>query len=99
MSCGAQIIATDYSGHTEYLNRANSYLLDVNGMQPAQDGKWFHGQGEWCTFDTNQLVETMRAVHDQKQTGRFSVSDDSLRDTVAKYSWVNTVREIEKALS
>lgn len=98
MACGAQIIATNYSGHTEFLNPLNSYLLDVNGIEMAQDGKWFHGQGQWATFDVDQLVEAMRAVHDQKQGDCFHVHPTVLADTVSKFSWDNTANCIEKAI-
>jgi len=95
MACGGRIIATDYSGHTEYLNKYNSLLLDVTGMVSANDGRWFHGEGEWADFSIDQLVEHMRTVH--KERSEWS-SSASTFDTVRKYSWENTVEKIERAL-
>ncbi len=97
MACGANIIATDYSGHTEFLTKDNALLLDVNGIEVANDGKWFNGQGQWATFDVDQLVEAMKTIHDQKQSGQL-LSEAELAVTVEKYSWGNTVKCIEEAL-
>ena len=47
MSCGKSTIATNYSGHTEFCNKENCYLVDLPEMETAEDGKWFRGQGEW----------------------------------------------------
>jgi glycosyltransferase involved in cell wall biosynthesis len=97
MACGIPSIVTNYSGHTEYLNETNSLLVEPNGMESARDGRWFHGNGEWCTFEIDELVAAMRAAHDYK----FSSSkkfEDGMAATVAKFSWSNTVKCIEEAL-
>jgi len=98
MACGARIIATDYSGHTEFLNKDNAFLLEATGMESAQDGKWFHGQGNWCTFDVDQLVEAMRSAHDQKQSSSYTVSDEILKKTVDKFTWTKSIEKIEQVL-
>lgn len=97
MACGAHIIATYYSGHTEFLTEENSYRLDVTGMELAKDGKWFHGQGEWCVFSVDQLAEHMKTVHDRKQSGKLGLNEAGI-ETAKKFSWRNSVSKIEKAL-
>ena len=91
MACGAHIIATDYAGHTEFLTDDNSFKLDVTGMESANDGKWFHGQGDWATFSTDQLVEQMRAVHGKKQDGTLGLNLAGI-ETAKTLSWDNTVK-------
>lgn len=97
MACGVPSIVTNYSGHTEYCNDTNSFLLQPNGMVSAQDGKWFHGQGEWCTFDIDKLVEAMQVAHDYKQSGSNSLTE-GMKTTVEKFTWANTVKKIEEVL-
>lgn len=97
MACGVNIIATNYSGHTEFVNEKNTRLLDVTGMELAKDGKWFHGQGEWCVFSVDQLVSHMRDVHDAKQSGKLSLNDAGI-ETAKNLSWTNTVKRIEEVL-
>jgi glycosyltransferase involved in cell wall biosynthesis len=96
MACGAQIIATNYSGHTEYLNESNSLLINPVGMETAQDGKWFRGQGEWCKFSVDDLVEAMRLAHKNKQVGVKGPDNQSLVD---KYSWQNSANKLLEAVS
>lgn len=105
MACGAGIIATNYSGHTEFLSKDNALLLEPNGMQPAVDGRWFHGQGEWCSFNIDELVALLRQAHELKQAdinNNISGGMDRMifgsLDTAKKFTWDNTVKEIEKAL-
>lgn len=94
MACGARIVATNYSGHTEFVNKDNALLIEPTGMESAQDGVWFHGQGNWSTFNVDDLVDAMRAAHDERQSG----TTVDTRSTVERFTWKNTVKSIEKAL-
>lgn len=98
MACGANIIATDYSGHTEFLNDDNSYLLRPNGMQIAKDGVWFHGHGEWCSYNIDELVALMRKVHENKQTGKLGDKSEAMRATVEKFTWNNSANKLLEAI-
>lgn len=98
MACGAQIIATNYSGHTEYLNNENAMLLETTGMESAKDGKWFHGQGEWCKFSVDQLVAMMRMVHEDKQKGALAYPNEAGQKTCKKFTWANSAKAMEAAL-
>jgi glycosyltransferase involved in cell wall biosynthesis len=97
MACGVPSIVTNYSGHTEYLNDTNSFLVEPNGMESAQDGRWFHGHGEWCTFDIDALVDAMRAAHDYKQSGSDKLTD-GINATVERFTWANSIKRIEEIL-
>lgn len=98
MACGTPCIATNYSGHTEFLDETNSMLIEPTGMEDAKDGIWFHGQGQWCSFDVEKLADAMRAAHDMKQSNKIDLNFPGLNPTVSKYTWKNTIKEIEKAL-
>lgn len=97
MACGAHIIATNYSGHTAYMNDKNASLLDVTGQELAQDGKWFNGQGSWATFDIEQLVEKLRNMHEAKQNGSLSINTAGI-ETAKMFTWENTTKKMASYL-
>lgn len=97
MACGVPSIVTNYSGHTEYCNDTNSLLVEPNGMESAQDGRWFHGQGEWCTFEIDALIEAMKTAHEYKQGGNTKL-DNGIKETVERFTWTKSVEKIEGVL-
>lgn len=77
MSCGTHVIATNYSGHTEFLNENNSKLVDINSLEPAVDGKWFFGEGNWAHIGKSQVdqaINHMRSIHKLCQQGELSIN-------------------------
>lgn len=100
MSCGKRIIATNYSGQTEYLNKDNSHLLEIDGMELAQDGKWFFGQGLWANLGydfIDSLVDAMIVEHKLKQANSNRINESSI-ETAKKYTWKHTAETIVSAL-
>lgn len=96
LACGKQVIATNYSAHTEFLTTDNSFLLSIENLEVAYDGIWFHNQGYWAeiTKDTIcQCINSMRLVHDQKQKGKLKINKSGL-DTAEEFSWTNTTKRI-----
>ena len=92
LSCGKHVITTNYSGHTEFVNKNNSKLIEIDSLEPAVDGIWFYGQGEWAKlgdYQLEQLVYYMKELHQQK----LNVNTAGI-ETAAKFSWENTVKEI-----
>jgi len=96
MSMNKPVIVTNYSAHTEYCNSENSYLVEINDVEPAVDNKWFHGEGNWAKMDTdqeNQIIEFMRKMYNNK------VYDNKPGlETAAKYSWNNTATIIKERI-
>jgi len=87
MSMGKQVIATDYSAHTEFCNENNCYLIPITDTEEAYDGVFFKGQhegGRWAALGNEQidcLVSHMRAVHDNKQENVAGIK------TAQKLTW------------
>ena len=48
MALNKPVILTNYSAHTQYSTKDNSYLVDVDSTEAANDGIWFKGQGNWA---------------------------------------------------
>lgn len=96
MAMNKPIIATNYSAHTEYCNDKNSYLVSVDETEPANDGKWFFGQGNWAKLGQNEFDQTvhyMKYVYNNRiETNEAGVS------TAKKYSWNHTADIINQTL-
>ncbi len=101
MAMGKHVIATDYSAHTEFCTHANSLLIHVDETEPAYDGKWFFGQGDWARLgfvQTERLIDHMRDVHRRKQEGRLGVNTAGV-ETMKGLTWENTAKRIVQELS
>ena len=100
LSCGLDVITTNYSAHTEYCNNDNSYLIDVTEKEPAYDGVWFNNQGNWGKIgdlQIEQMAEYMRDIHNKKQSGRLEINSNGI-ETAVKFSWENTAQKILEIL-
>src|SRR6056300_619140 len=97
MACGKHVIITNYSAHTEFCNTKNSYLIDIDELEPAYDGKWFNGKvGSWAKIGQDQIEQTinhMRTVHSLKQDGQLKVNEEGIK-TSKEFTWENTAKEI-----
>lgn len=97
MSMNKPVIVTDYSAHTEYCTKDNSYLVKVDAVEPANDGKWFKGFGNWAKLGESQIeqtIEYMRHVYNN----HINTNSQGLL-TAQKYSWNRTVNIINSTLN
>jgi glycosyltransferase involved in cell wall biosynthesis len=93
MSCGKHIITTNCTGHTEFCNKDNSMLVEVDQMESAVDGVFFFGQGDWFSMgdsQVDQLVEHMRDFHQNK---KGTINSKGV-DTADSLTWANTASKI-----
>lgn len=95
--CGKPVIATQYSGHTEFCNQENCMLVQIDQLETASDGVWFDGShGEWASLGSNQIEQTaefMRQVHRNKFINRYGHTI-----TRQKFTWLNSARCVIEAL-
>lgn len=64
MASGLPVIATSYSGHLDFCNESNSYLIEVQKLCDV-DTKFFpHIAGLWAEPDEQHLIYLMRRVVD-----------------------------------
>lgn len=86
MSCGLQVITTNYSGHTEFCTTENAYLLNFTDFEVAHDGVFFKNEiGRWGKFDTRMrdtLVDYMKEAYAQK--GKINEAGIA---TANKFTW------------
>jgi|LakMenE01Jun11ns_1017448.scaffolds.fasta_scaffold9959244_24 glycosyltransferase involved in cell wall biosynthesis len=96
MAMNKPVIVTDYSAHTQYCNKKNSYLVDIRETEPANDGKWFNGFGNWAKIGQNefeQIVSHMKYVYNNR-------IDSNLEGvlTANQHSWNNTANIIHSTM-
>lgn len=88
------VILTNYSAHTQYANSHNSFLIDINELEPAVDGKYFKGFGNWAKIGPKEIdngVELMKFVY------KYDVRDNlSGLTTATSLTWNNTAKIISQ---
>jgi len=96
MAMNKPVIATNYSAHTAYCNKDNSFLVDIEETEAAQDGIWFDGSGQWAKLGFNQMeqiIEHMKYVYTNNiRSNKAGV------DTAAVLTWANTAKIIYNEL-
>lgn len=94
MAMNKPIILTNYSGHTEYADHNNSFLINITTLETAHDGYFFNGNsGEWAKLDNNALDQTiahMRHVY----KNQIKTNPNGLK-TAQKFSWSKTAQHIK----
>ena len=96
MACGKHVIATDYSGHTEFCDDDNCMLIETDTLEEANDEKWFTGQGEWAHIGDKQIdliAAYMRDIHALKQGGHLEENAIGV-ETAKRFSWENSAKQI-----
>lgn len=96
MALGKHVIATDYSGHTEFVRPDNCRLIPIGDLELAEDGMAFRGQGNWAKLGSDQmdsLVAHLREVHRLKQAGELGRNEAGI-ETAQKFSWDNAARAL-----
>jgi glycosyltransferase involved in cell wall biosynthesis len=97
MAAGKHVIATNYSAHTEFCTQDNSALIPITNVEPAFDGKWFFGQGNWAKVGNREvaLLAHEMCMFAEMYKGEQNISGI---ETAKTFSWQNTAREIVKCL-
>jgi glycosyltransferase involved in cell wall biosynthesis len=97
LSMGKPLIVTNYSGHTQFCNNENSYLIEITEKESAFDGKAFVGQGNWAKIDKKQFDQTvdyMRYVY--KNNIKNNINGIN---TAKTFSWESSARIITRCIS
>lgn len=96
MAMNKPVIATKFSAHTEFCDKNNSFLVDIDCIEKAIDGKAFTGQGHWAKIGQNQIdqcIEYMRLLYN----GRIDNNLSGL-ETAKLLSWENSAEQIVRCM-
>lgn len=100
LACGKHIITSNYSGHTEFCNKENSLMFEINELEQAFDGLWNFGQGYWGKLgekQKQQIIDHMRSIHRKKQDGNLKENISGIQ-TSKEFSWDATADKIIDAI-
>lgn len=90
---GAPMIATNFGGHLDFLNKDNSFLID--GKMVKSDYHEQGGDSSWCEVDPKDLADLMRHVMDNHKE-RKEKADKLHHDMHLDWTWKSTAYKIIK---
>lgn len=96
MAMNKPVIATDYSAHTEYCTKDNSSLVSIENIEPAKDGVWFFGVGNWAKLGMNEMEQTVEHMRNMYKN-RVTTNEAGIK-TATEYSWKRTAQTIYKTI-
>lgn len=100
LALGKHVVITNYSAHTEFVNRDNAWLVEIDELEPARDGLWFDGFGNWAKLSERQQLQAishLQAIHKLKQSGRLA-SNLAGQKSMQRFSWLAFAQQIVQAI-
>ncbi len=87
MACGVPVIATNWSAHLAFLNTDNGYLIDIDGLVPADatEVPVYTGQ-RWANPSASHLSTLLRRVHHDRAEAR-AFGTRARQDMVTEWPW------------
>lgn len=70
MACGLPTITTNWSGHTEFCNNDNCYLINNYKLVDAPKQTYEHLIGQWAEPDIEELKHLMRYVYENREAAK-----------------------------
>ncbi len=92
MACGVPVIATNWSGPTEFLDATCGYLLPIRGLVPTGAASGPYADAQWAEPDSDALVELLRRVHRQRDEAR-ALGEEAAR-RARQWSWARSAQAI-----
>jgi len=104
-ACEIPVISSNYSGHTEFLNDSNSYLVDVDKYVVSDSrlswiSHFYEGQ-KFPMFGDAAVEQTrhhMRYVYENKKEAQKK-ANKLRKDLVKNYTWNKCVDRVESRLT
>ncbi len=89
MAMGVPVIATDWSGHLEFVTAENGYLIDITGLEDVdeeqvKDNPYYKGH-KWANPSTGSLRKLMRHTFENTEEVKEK-GKRALRDVRSKFS-------------
>jgi glycosyltransferase involved in cell wall biosynthesis len=98
MACGVPVIATRWSAHLEFMHDENAYLIDVDGLVPADDVEMpiYAGQ-RWAQPSVPHLAALLRRVHGDRAEAK-ALGARARREMARDWPWSRAASVIEARL-
>ncbi|WP_333691875.1 glycosyltransferase [Chloroflexus sp.] len=92
MACGTPVIATDWSGLTEFLDETCGYPLPIRGLTPTGMASGPYAGAQWAEPDSDALVELLRRVHQRREEARALGAQAARR--AQNWTWTRSAQTI-----
>jgi len=100
MATGLPVVATNWSGPTEYMTEKNSYPLSYTGLSPVPENEMFYHflkGGNWADPDEKELRALMRHIIDNPDEAAKK-GKQARRDMRDKWSWHSAATKMSKVI-
>ena len=100
LAMGRHVIATAATAHLDYMSAKNAILVPPGPDEPAYDGKWFSGQGNWVSIPDHcidQFAERMREFHQNRLAGHLLENEAGV-ETCRSLTWGSSALKIVDGL-
>jgi glycosyltransferase involved in cell wall biosynthesis len=95
------VIATGHSGHMDFCNEDNCFLIDYK-LEPSRTHlkkEWKIGNSSWAEPDSEHLKYLMRFVYENRDKDVVRVKTEEAENTVKKLTWKRTSDDIRNVLN
>lgn len=99
MALGKDVIITNCTGHTEFVDNSCRLIDMPDEFERAYDGVFFHGVSRWRRFGKQsfeQLVEHLRAVH--KNRGNRKLNNAAI-NRASEFTWEKSINVLQEKIS
>ncbi len=97
MACGLPVIATDWSGQTEFFHQAIGYPVRVRRPVAANAKCPYYLGWRWAEPDLDHLIALMRHVYDHPDEAR-RLGMRAAQEAAARWTWNHAARRIRERL-
>ena len=94
------VITTNYSGHLDFCNDNNCFLINYK-LEPSQTHlkkEWNIKHSCWAKPDKHHLKRLMRLVYENKRSDVIKKKTENAYETVVKLTWEKTANDIFEIL-
>jgi len=70
MACGIPVIATNWSAQTEFINKNNAYLLNIDGLIDAEAKCPYYKGFQWSNPSEEHLIYLLRYVYEHSEEAK-----------------------------
>ncbi len=97
MACGLPVIATDWSGQTEFFHSGVGYPLRVRRLVAAHAKCPYYLGWRWADPDEEHLIALMRYVYEHPDEAR-QVGARAAQEAAARWTWAHAAERIHARL-
>ena len=93
MACGLPVIATGWSGNTEFMNDQNSLLIEVEGLEEIGEQveiPFYRGQ-RWAKPSAEHLTALLRQVY-KGPAEAAAIGERARQDMVERWQWKDVAK-------